>query len=463
MLAERGAALEAQRRIHRVRAGIDPALQGLAAGFGERRLHQAAVFHDHHVPAEIAEHGFEFFPQPFAHHGIEALAVVIDHPPGVAQAVLPALQQRLEDIALVHLGVADQRDHSPLRAVLHPAMRLDVVLHQRGKQGLRHAEADRAGGEIDVVGVLGARRIGLRALEPAEIFQFLPGLVPEQILDGVEHGTGVRLHRDAVLRLQHREIQRRHDGGERGRRGLMAADLQPVGVGPDVVGVMDGPRRQPQHLAGQRGQQFEACGLDRHGNSPGTVKYPGIITLRPSAKISNCRDIPAEIGIKSQSDAHNPGFIPMHSLDAIDRKILNQLQADGRTTMQELADKVGLSVSPCHRRVKLLEQRGVITRYIATVDQKSLGLHVSVFISIKLARQKEEDLNRFAKAISKWDEVLECYLMTGNRDYLLRVVAADLSSYEAFLKNKLTRLDGIASIESSFALSQVKYSIALPV
>ena len=119
-------------------------------------------------------------------------------------------------------------------------------------------------------------------------------------------------------------------------------------------------------------------------------------------------------------------------------------------TMQELADKVGLSVSPCHRRVKLLEERGVITRYIATVDQKSLGLHVSVFISIKLARQKEEDLNRFAKAISKWDEVLECYLMTGNRDYLLRVVAADLSSYEAFLKNKLTRLDGIASIQYEF-------------
>ena len=137
----------------------------------------------------------------------------------------------------------------------------------------------------------------------------------------------------------------------------------------------------------------------------------------------------------------------MHVLDAIDRKILSLLQSDSRTTMQQLADKVGLSVSPCHRRVKLMEERGVISRYIATVDQKSLGLHVSVFISIKLARQKEEDLNRFAKAISKWDEVLECYLMTGNRDYLLRVVAADLSSYEAFLKNKLTRLDGIASIE----------------
>ncbi|WP_420135578.1 Lrp/AsnC family transcriptional regulator [Rhodopseudomonas sp.] len=153
----------------------------------------------------------------------------------------------------------------------------------------------------------------------------------------------------------------------------------------------------------------------------------------------------------------------MSNLDAIDRKILAALQADGRITMQDLADQVGLSVSPCHRRVKLLESRGIIGRYTAQVDQKALGLHVSVFISIKLTRQKEEDLARFAKAISKWDEVLECYLMTGNRDYLLRVVAADLAAYETFLKTKLTRLDGIASIESSFALSQVKYSIALPV
>lgn len=155
--------------------------------------------------------------------------------------------------------------------------------------------------------------------------------------------------------------------------------------------------------------------------------------------------------------------LPVQTLDAIDRKILAALQIDSRLTMQELADKVGLSISPCHRRVKLLEQRGVISGYMALVDQKAIGLPVSVFISIKLVRQKEEDLNRFAKAISKWDEVLECYLMTGNRDYLLRVVASDLASYEAFLKNKLTRLDGIASIESSFALSQVKYSIALPV
>src|ERR1700733_8510859 len=193
------------------------------------------------------------------------------------------------------------------------------------------------------------------------------------------------------------------------------------------------------------------------------ARWQPILPRPVSLKISNLSVIPLYFGIIYQSEATNQRFIPMNALDAIDRKILGLLQSDGRITMAELAEKVGLSVSPCHRRVKLLEERGVITRYIATVDQKTVGLHVSVFISIKLARQKEEDLNRFARAISKWDEVLECYLMTGNRDYLLRVVAADLSSYEAFLKNKLTRLDGIASIESSFALSQVKYSIALPV
>src|SRR5579859_7866455 len=188
------------------------------------------------------------------------------------------------------------------------------------------------------------------------------------------------------------------------------------------------------------------------------------MVLRPHApKISIFDSMSGIFGIFYHLASTNKWFIPMPTLDAIDRKILGFLQSDGRITMAELAEKVGLSVSPCHRRVKLLEERGVISRYIATVDQKSVGLHVSVFISIKLARQKEEDLNRFARAISKWEEVLECYLMTGNRDYLLRVVAADLSSYEAFLKNKLTRLDGIASIESSFALSQVKYSVALPV
>lgn len=152
----------------------------------------------------------------------------------------------------------------------------------------------------------------------------------------------------------------------------------------------------------------------------------------------------------------------MPPLDDIDRKILTLLQQDSRQTMQEISEQVGLSPSPCHRRIKLLEERGVISGYTASVDQRAVGLPVSVFVSVKLARQKEEDLERFAKAILGWREVLECYLMTGQRDYLLRVVVPDLAAYERFLKQKLTRLDGVSSIESSFALNQIKYEHALP-
>lgn len=150
-------------------------------------------------------------------------------------------------------------------------------------------------------------------------------------------------------------------------------------------------------------------------------------------------------------------------LDAIDRKILALLQQDGRMSLAALADKVGLSPSPCLRRVRLMEKAGIIARYVAVLNQRAVGLPVSVFVSIKLENQREEALTKFGKAIARWPEVLECYLMTGPRDYLLRVVVADLSAYEQFLKQKLTRLDGIASIESSFALEQVKYTNVLPV
>jgi Lrp/AsnC family leucine-responsive transcriptional regulator len=152
-----------------------------------------------------------------------------------------------------------------------------------------------------------------------------------------------------------------------------------------------------------------------------------------------------------------------HNLDTIDRKILALLQRDGRLTLSDLAGKVGLSPSPCLRRVRILEKTGVISRYVAMLDQQSVGLPVSVFVSIKLESQREEALDRFAKSIARWPEVLECYLMTGPRDYLLRVVVADLAAYERFLKQKLTRLSGIASIESSFALEQVKYTNVLPI
>ena len=155
--------------------------------------------------------------------------------------------------------------------------------------------------------------------------------------------------------------------------------------------------------------------------------------------------------------------MPIRGLDAIDRKIIAAVQTDSKITIQDLAAKVGLSPSPCARRLRILEESGVIKGYTAIIDQTKVGLPISVFASIKLERQREEELDRFAQAIRRWPEVVDCFLMTGQRDYLMRIVVSDLEAYERFLKEKLTRLDGVASIESSFALGEVKRSHALPV
>jgi Lrp/AsnC family leucine-responsive transcriptional regulator len=150
-------------------------------------------------------------------------------------------------------------------------------------------------------------------------------------------------------------------------------------------------------------------------------------------------------------------------MDAIDRKLLQLLQQDGRMTAQALADRVGLSPSPCLRRIRIMEEKGIIRGYVALVDQKRVDLPVSVFVSIKLERQREEELDAFNAAVSKWPEVVEAYLMTGQQDYLLRVVVSDLDAYERFLKTKLTRVEGVSSIQSSFALSQAKHTNVLPI
>lgn len=150
-------------------------------------------------------------------------------------------------------------------------------------------------------------------------------------------------------------------------------------------------------------------------------------------------------------------------LDAVDRRLLNALQENGRLPVTDLAEKIGLTTSPCLRRLKILERAGIIRGYAALVDQNKVGLPVSVFISVKLEMQREEALERFEATMRDCPEVVECYLMTGPRDYLLRVVAQDLAAYERFLKQTLTRIEGVASIESSFALAQVKYSNVLPI
>ena len=151
----------------------------------------------------------------------------------------------------------------------------------------------------------------------------------------------------------------------------------------------------------------------------------------------------------------------MH-LDAIDLKILAQLQADSSLTNVELARRVHLSPSPCLMRVKALETGGVIDRYVALADARALGLGLNVFISISLKEQSRESLAEFERRIAEHDEVMECYLMTGDSDYLIRVALADIAALERFILNQLTPIPGIEKIRSSFALKQVRYKTALP-
>lgn len=149
-------------------------------------------------------------------------------------------------------------------------------------------------------------------------------------------------------------------------------------------------------------------------------------------------------------------------LDTIDHRILEHLQGNARISNVDLANQVGISASPCWRRVRELEERGVISGYVALVNAAAVGLPVSVFVQVTLEKQIEPALEEFEAAVTQWPEVMECYLMTGDADYLLRVVVSDLPTYEAFLKEHLTRIPCIANIKSSFALKQVKYRTSLP-
>lgn len=154
--------------------------------------------------------------------------------------------------------------------------------------------------------------------------------------------------------------------------------------------------------------------------------------------------------------------MPSLQIDAIDISILEQLQEDASISNVELARKVGLSPSPCLARVRALQDAGVISRQVTLLDPLRLGLTVSVFIQVSLEKQVEKALETFEKAIRSYPEVMECYLMTGDADYLLRVVVADVPSFERFILDNLTRIPGVANIKSSFALKQVKYQTALP-
>jgi Lrp/AsnC family leucine-responsive transcriptional regulator len=154
--------------------------------------------------------------------------------------------------------------------------------------------------------------------------------------------------------------------------------------------------------------------------------------------------------------------MPDAALDAIDYRILDRLQVDARLTNVDLAKAVNLSPSPCLARVRALEADGLISRYVTLLNPVKMGLTVSVFMQVSLEKQVQSALEIFERAIRDRPEVMECYLMTGDADYLLRVVVPDVPALERFILDFLTKVPGVGNIRSSFALKQVKYKTALP-
>lgn len=154
--------------------------------------------------------------------------------------------------------------------------------------------------------------------------------------------------------------------------------------------------------------------------------------------------------------------MPKHRLDATDRRILAALQRDARLTNVQLAEEVNLSPSPCLRRVRMLEESGVIRGYHAGLDRRQIGLGLTVFVGIKVQRHHEEQADAFRRAIQAIPEVVSAHLVSGESDFLLQVVVPDLAAYEAFLTGTLLRLPWVSDIRSNFAIQTVKDNGPLP-
>jgi Lrp/AsnC family transcriptional regulator, leucine-responsive regulatory protein len=146
--------------------------------------------------------------------------------------------------------------------------------------------------------------------------------------------------------------------------------------------------------------------------------------------------------------------------DEIDHRILRELQKDARLSHQELSDRIGLSPSPCARRIRKLEVEGYITGYGAHIDEGRMGFGFNVFVSVKLEQQVDRRLVEFEREVRLCPEIVECWLMTGSFDYLLRISVADLNDFEHFLTGRLTKIPGVASIESSIPIRRVKHQPA---
>jgi DNA-binding Lrp family transcriptional regulator len=149
-------------------------------------------------------------------------------------------------------------------------------------------------------------------------------------------------------------------------------------------------------------------------------------------------------------------------LDDTDKAILTQLQRNCRLTVAEISDLVSLSKSACHRRIKAMEEDGLISSYVARLEPRKLGYSIQMFVEISLATQAEDAFEQFEKAVRRVPEILECYLVGGQYDYLLRVIAADSDEYERIHRMHISRLPGVTRIQSSLSLRTVKAGWALP-
>ncbi|MBY4726773.1 MULTISPECIES: Lrp/AsnC family transcriptional regulator [Burkholderia] len=150
-------------------------------------------------------------------------------------------------------------------------------------------------------------------------------------------------------------------------------------------------------------------------------------------------------------------------LDAIDRRILRALQRKSNQTNAELAQQAGLSATPCLRRVHLLEEQGVIDAYVALLNPAAVDLRFTAFVRVTLERQDKTTVERFAREMEQAPEVLECHLMAGSYDYLLRVIARDLDDYQRFQMETLTQIEGVRNVETEIPLKRIKQTVRLPI
>jgi DNA-binding Lrp family transcriptional regulator len=152
-----------------------------------------------------------------------------------------------------------------------------------------------------------------------------------------------------------------------------------------------------------------------------------------------------------------------HKLDDVDRQILHDLQADGRMTNVDLAERAGISAPPCLRRVRALEKAGIVRGYHADIDPHALGFGVTVFASVSLKSQAEADLRAFHDLVESWPMVRECHMLTGETDFLLKIVAADWDAYEKFLTTKLTAAPNVATVKSALTIKTTKFAPGVPI